>query len=371
MQFGAEHSPAPCDGHAEEAAAKIDGETKLGIELPKGADHRNILLHKIGSYLALVMKALAKTVEPSEVLDGSSTHLDFHVDAELKEPESHLTITENHPNEVVLHTLWTGDGCQNVHVDHPHQSQGSVGPQLLVSSVPAEARTNGGMSVSNISPLNSFLGALARVGTPGNNPGGLNSQNIAVPLNPLVLQAILSRLQNANNNPTGNANLPPLVGIITEDEVEPEEGVANAQPNQRQSVENILRNILSSNRQILPGSVDPSGLLQNPLQAFIMASPSSLGGNISPFSQDNPQLRNALLSPSDLSQILGNISQNPNVQFIPTGAAFGNGMNEPLSGALRSLLRNQVAQNVNGLNLPLTGNSDPSSALNALENEII
>ncbi|KAJ4448896.1 hypothetical protein ANN_00287 [Periplaneta americana] len=98
MQFGAEHSPAPCSSSATDSA-KIDGQTYLGIEVPRGADHRNILLHKIGSYLTVVMKALASSVEPHQDQDGSSTHLDFHVNAELKDPQGHVSVTDTHSDD--------------------------------------------------------------------------------------------------------------------------------------------------------------------------------------------------------------------------------------------------------------------------------
>jgi hypothetical protein len=119
MQFGAEHSSDLCGTNGHESA-KIDGETQLGIEVPRGTDHRNILLHKIGTYLTVVMKALAKTVEPPHGQDGSRTHLDLHVDAELKEPQGHMTSTDtHHPGEFVLHTLWAGEPCPQAPTQHP------------------------------------------------------------------------------------------------------------------------------------------------------------------------------------------------------------------------------------------------------------
>jgi hypothetical protein len=131
LQFGAEHSSDPYSINAHETA-KIDGETQLGIEVPRSSDHRNILLHKIGTYLTVVIKALAKTVEPPHGQDGSSTHLDFHVDAELKEPQGHVTITDTHqPGEFVLQTSWVGEPYAQFHTQYPLAPTNEHFPKLL------------------------------------------------------------------------------------------------------------------------------------------------------------------------------------------------------------------------------------------------
>jgi hypothetical protein len=101
-------------------STKIDEETQLVIEVPLSADHSNILLTKIGSYITVIMEALAKIVEPLHGKDGCRTRVEFHVNAELNEPQDRVTILERHTNEIVLHSLWAGVPWPQTRTQYPN-----------------------------------------------------------------------------------------------------------------------------------------------------------------------------------------------------------------------------------------------------------
>ena len=253
MQFGAEHSSVPFSTNANDSA-KIDGETHLGIEVPRSGDHRNILLHKVGTYLAVVMKALAKTVEPPQTLDGSSTHLDFHVDAEFKEPQAHVTITEKHPAEIVLQTLWTGDPQPSENIRDPTEISGtsscqngpvlgSINSEHLDTVVGTQPTTSGTLSILNLSPLVSHLGLPSQNNknfdlTPNNVGVSENELGLSLNLFPTnqIIGSIGPSIQNSIEGPLSNT----LNNVLQPDTVE------KLSPNRNSGNDYSLSNELNS-----------------------------------------------------------------------------------------------------------------------------